>query len=48
MTGQVTVNIKEIYTQAEWLHNFNRGDIASTVWSTVKKEEEERKKPSQS
>ena len=34
--GQVEFNIKEIYAQAEQLHNFVRGDIASTVWSTVK------------
>ena len=25
VTGQVKVNIKEIYAQAEWLHNFGRG-----------------------
>ena len=35
-TGQVEVNIKEVYTQAEWLHNFVRSNIASNVWSTVK------------
>ena len=35
-TVQVEVNIKEVYTQAEWLHSFVRSNIASTVWSTVK------------
>lgn len=30
------VNIKEIYPQEEWLHNFGRSDITSTVWSTVR------------
>ena len=28
--------LTKIYTQAEWLHNFDKGDIASTVWSTIK------------
>ena len=36
MTGQVEINIKEIHTQAEWLHNFGGGDITSTVWSAVR------------
>lgn len=30
-TGHVKVHIKEIYDQAEWLHNFGRGNIASLV-----------------
>ena len=29
-TGQAEVNIKEINACTEWLHNFGRGDIAST------------------
>ena len=37
MIGQVTVNIKEIYIQAEWHHSFGKGDVASMVLSTVKK-----------
>ena len=37
MIGQVTVNIKEIYIQAEWHHNFGKGGVASMVLSTVKK-----------
>ena len=37
VTEQVKINMKEIYAQAEWFHNFGRGNIASTVWSTVKK-----------
>ena len=32
----VEVNIKGIYIQANWLHSFSGGNIASTVWSTVK------------
>ena len=36
MIGQVEVNIKEIYAQADWLHNFRSSNIASTAWSTVK------------
>ena len=35
-TGQVDVNIKEIYTQAEGLHNVGKGNITSTVWSIVR------------
>ena len=35
-TGKVEFNIKEIYAQVEWLHNFGRGDITATVWLTVK------------
>ena len=35
--GQVTVNIKEMYIQSEWHHNFGKGDVASMVLSTVKK-----------
>ena len=35
-TGQVKVNIKERDAQADWLHNFGRGDPAFLVWSTVK------------
>ena len=34
-TGQVKVDVKEIYTQAEWFHNFGRGDVTFLVWSTV-------------
>ena len=37
MIGQVTVNIKEMYIQSEWHHNFGKGDVASMVLSTVKK-----------
>lgn len=37
VTGQVKVNVKEIYTQAKWFPNFGRGNIASLFWSTVKK-----------
>ena len=29
-TGQALVNIKEINACTEWLHNFGRGNIAST------------------
>ena len=39
MIGQVTVNIKEIYIQAEWHHSFGKGDVASMVLSTVKKKQ---------
>ena len=31
VTGHAKVHIKEIYDQAEWLHNFGRGNIASLV-----------------
>ena len=35
-TVQGEVSTKEVYTQAEWRHNFVRSNIASTVWSTAK------------
>ena len=34
--GQVKVDVKEIYTQAEWFCNFGRGDVTFLVCSTVK------------
>ena len=30
-TGHVKVHLKEIYNQAEWLHNFRIGNITSLV-----------------
>ena len=34
--GQIDINIKEKYAQADWFHRFGRGDITSTLWSTGK------------
>lgn len=35
-TGQVEVNIKEMFKQTEWLHSFGKDTTASSVWNTIK------------